>query len=77
MVRMISITQDHLFLVIGTMGRDVYVYKHNGTQFNILQTINFSTSRHKYVYITNNHQYLTISDEDVDKLYLYSFNNIT
>ena len=60
-VRSIALTQDHSFLVVGTSGYYVYVYKHNGTQFNHLQNFTYSTGSWKFVSITDDHQYLTVA----------------
>ena len=60
--RSIAITADHTFLSVGDTSKSVYVYKHNGTQFNLLQRINYTTSTHRMVSITNDYQLLTVTD---------------
>ena len=68
----IALTQDHSFLVVGTRG-NVHVYKHNGTQFNPFQILNFSLSGHKFVSMTDDHQELTVTHW-TSKLYRYQYN---
>ena len=73
-----AMTPDRSFLVLGTDGYHVYVYKHNGIQFNLPpQIINYPSSSSKFVSITNDHQYLTVSDRDSDKVYRYYYNSTT
>ena len=55
-------TQEHSFLVVGIRGYNVYVYKHNGTQFNDFQNFTFSHPKAKLVSITDDYQYLTVTD---------------
>ena len=65
-------TQDHLFLVVGTYGRYVYIYKHNGTQFHNSQNLYYSGGYdHKFVSITDDHKFLTVSDWRYDDIYRY------
>ena len=75
-IRSIDITQDHIYLAVGANGYDVYIYKHNGSQFNLLQTINFNTQsyNYNYVYISNDHKYLTVANRVSDTLYRFYFN---
>ena len=72
----ITITQDHSFLTIATNGSDVYVYKHNGSQRNLLQTFSYPSSFWKYALMTNDHQFLTVSDQSPDIVYRYSYHPI-
>ena len=74
-VRNIALTPDHSFMVVATSTTDVIIYKHSGTQFNTLQTINgFSASGDKLAFITSDHLQLFITDKTDQKLYRYSFN---
>ena len=59
-VRSIALTQDHSFLAVGTAEYYVYVYKHNGTQFNQIQRFTYSAYGAKFVSLTDDHQYLTV-----------------
>ena len=69
-------TPDRSFLVLGTYGYHVYVYKHNGIQYDHSpQIINYPTYHYKFVSITNDHQYLTVSDWGSKKVYRYYFNS--
>ena len=62
-VSQLAMTPDHSFLVL-IFGSQAYVYKHNGIQFDTStpQIINYPTYYSKFVSITNDHQYLTVSD---------------
>ena len=51
----------------------MYVYKHNGTQFNSVQNLTYPSGNHKFVSVTDDHQYLTVSDWDGNKVYGYEF----
>ena len=69
-------TPDCSFLAFGTLGYHVYVYKHNGIQFDTSpQIISYATNSYRVVSITNDHQYLTVSDWTSDKVYRYFFNS--
>ena len=70
-------TQDHLFLVMGTDGYDVYVYKHNGTQFNHFQNFTYSHDSYNWVSITDDHQYLTVSHQNAKEVHRYYYNKIS
>ena len=66
-------TQDHSFFVVGTKN-DYYVkvYKHNGSQFNLVQTFTYVSDSEKLVSITEDHQYLTVSTDAF--MYRYYYN---
>ena len=59
---MLAITPDHTFLCVATSGEKVYIYKHNGILFNFLQLFTYTNKNAKFVAITDDHQYMTISD---------------
>ena len=65
-----DITQDHLFLVLGTSG-------YNGTQFNSFQNFTYPSNTFNYVFISDDHQYLAVSQKDAAKLYRYYFSGIS
>ena len=43
-VRHIAMAQDHKFLVVGSFGYEIYVYSHNGSQYNRVQSFSSSLS---------------------------------
>ena len=69
-------TQDHEFLAVGTYGSYAYVFKHNGTQFNLFQEIFYESFSYIWISITNDHQYLTVSEQKEDKLFRYFYNAV-
>ena len=54
-------TPDHLFLVAGIYGQSTEVFKHDGSQFNKIQSIDTSAGAATFVSITDDHQFLTIT----------------
>ena len=75
-VRHLAMSPDHLFLILGTIGPLVCVYKHDGIQFNLSpQMLNYFYSSPKFVSITNDHQFLTVSEMNSEKVYRYYFNS--
>ena len=63
-----SMSQDE-YLIVGTNGKSVYVYKHNETQFNFIQKFTYSKSNNKMVSITDDHLRLTVSDQGSNKIF--------
>ena len=63
-IRNIALTQDHSFLVIGAYnGSNVDIYKHNGSQFNMLQTLVNPKVGNIFVSITDDHSFLTVTSQ--------------
>ena len=54
-MRKIAITPDGTFLTVGTIVYDVYIYKHNGIQYNLFQTITYTDQGSKFPSITDDH----------------------
>ena len=73
-VRSIAMTQDHSYLVVGTYGYYVHVFKHDGMEFNGFQSFNYSNGRAKFVSITDDHQYLTVTNRGEFEIYRYFLN---
>ena len=68
-----AITPDHTFMVAGEQGYYVYVYKHNGTQFNSLQNFTYSSNYIKLVSITDDHQYFMVSEVSTKIVHRYKY----
>ena len=75
-IRNLAITPSHEFLAVGTHCYNVYVFKHDGVKFNEFQKIIFSSYGNKFVSLTDDHQYLTVSDESGRKIHRYYYNEV-
>ena len=58
-------TPDHQFLIVAMSGRNIYILKHNGAEFDSAnsQVLTYPVYDQRWVSITEDHQYLTVADE--------------
>ena len=55
---------------------NIYIYKHNGTQYNLFQTI-ITSSNADDARMTEDNQYITVSDGNIEQVSRYYFDEDT
>ena len=70
----VSITDDHLYMAFSVFQDRVYVYSYNGTNFTLYQSIPFIGGNWKYVALSQDHRYLSISGASDNYVKIYQNN---
>ena len=75
----VSITNDHMYLAFSMNRTNAYVYKYNGSNFNLYQNIALNNTKWKVVQITDDHQHLVLAggEDNIARIYEHTGSNFT